>query len=107
MESSEIILFAVASLAFIAAPGPDMIYVLTRGVSEGKSVGLLSAVGITVGILVHTFFAAIGLAALFETSPVTFMIIKYAGGAYLLFLGVKTIASASNISTEGDAKDKK
>lgn len=107
MEFSQIILFAVASLALIAAPGPDMIYVLTRGVSEGKRVGLFSAMGITVGILVHTLFAAVGLAALFKTSPIAFTIIKYAGGAYLLFLGIKTLISANNLSAESKSTDEK
>lgn len=100
MEFSQIILFAVASLALIAAPGPDMIYVLTRGVSGGKKIGLYSAGGVTIGILVHTLLAAVGLAALFKTSPIAFMIVKYAGAAYLLFLGIKTFITTNNISTE-------
>ena len=100
MEFSQITLFAVASLSLIAAPGPDMIYVLTRGVSGGKKTGFFSAAGVTGGILIHTLLAALGLAALFATSALAFMVVKYAGAAYLLFLGIKTVISSNNISVE-------
>lgn len=106
MEFSQILLFVVASLALIAAPGPDMIYVLTRGISGGKKTGLFSAVGVTGGILIHTLLAAFGLAALFATSPVAFMILKYAGAAYLLFLGIKTIIYSNHISVEETSEKK-
>jgi len=100
MDLSQILLFASVSLALLATPGPDMIYVLTRGVSDGRKIGLFSAAGITVGILVNTLLAAIGLAALFKTSAIAFMIVKYAGGAYLLFLGIKTLIASNRISVE-------
>src|SRR5699024_6788994 len=100
MVSSQIFLFVAASLALIAAPGPDMIYVLTRGISNGQKVGLLSAAGITVGILVHTLLASAGLAALFKTSPVAFLIVKYAGAGYLLFLGAKALLSSGKSMAE-------
>ncbi|HLR24954.1 MAG TPA: LysE family translocator [Fodinibius sp.] len=101
MASSQIFLFATASLALIAAPGPDMIYVLTRGIAKGKKVGLLSAAGITAGILVHTLLASAGLAALFKTSPIAFLIVKYAGAGYLLFLGAKTLLSSGKSAVHG------
>ena len=105
MEFTQIVLFAVASLALIVAPGPDMVYVLSRGVSGGKKVGLYSAGGITIGILVHTALASVGLAALFKTSPIAFMVVKYSGAAYLLFLGAKTLFSANSIS-DGESFNK-
>lgn len=105
MEFSQIILFFVASLALIAAPGPDMVYVLARGVSGGKKIGLYSAAGITIGILAHTLLASVGLAALFKTSPIAFMVVKYAGAAYLLFLGIKTFITSNNILSEDSHKD--
>jgi threonine/homoserine/homoserine lactone efflux protein len=106
MQFSQIILFAVASLALISVPGPNMIYVLTRGVSGGKRVGLYSAGGITMGILIYTVLAAIGLASLIKTSPIAFMVVKYSGAAYLLFLGIKTFITSNNsISDEDSPKE--
>ena len=68
-----------------------MIYVLTRGVSQGRPAGLVSAAGVCSGILVHTAFAAVGLSAILARSAVAFSVVKYAGAAYLVYLGVKTI----------------
>lgn len=83
-------LFFIASWALIITPGPDMIYVITRGISQGRKAGLLSALGVTCGILVHTAFAALGLAIILQTSAIAFQIIKYAGAVYLVYLGIKS-----------------
>jgi len=82
-------LFVAASLALIIAPGPDLLYVLARGIAQGRRAGLLSAAGVTLGILVHTLLAALGLAVLLQTSALAFMLVKYVGAAYLVYLGVK------------------
>ena len=84
-------LFFVASWALILAPGPDMLYVITRGISQGRKAGLLSAFGVTLGILVHTTFAAFGLAILLQTSALAFLVVKYIGALYLVYLGVKAL----------------
>lgn len=76
---------------FIAAPGPDVIYIIARGVAHGRMAGLVSAWGVCVGMLVHTAFAAAGLSALLASSVVAFQVVKYAGAAYLLYLGVRTL----------------
>ncbi len=91
MPDTNLLLFVTASLALIFVPGPDMIYVLTRGVSQGRIAGLVSAIGVCCGILVHTAFAAIGLSAILAQSALAFSVVKYAGAAYLFYLGVKTI----------------
>jgi len=88
------ILFATASFALIAAPGPDMIFVFSRGIANGKKVGLFSAAGVAVGIMIHTLLASAGLAALFKTSAIAFIIVKYAGATYLLYLGSKALYNA-------------
>ena len=64
MPDTNLLLFVIASLALIVVPGPDMIYVLTRGISQGRAAGLVSAIGVCSGILVHTAFAAVGLSAI-------------------------------------------
>jgi threonine/homoserine/homoserine lactone efflux protein len=84
-------LFVAASWALIIAPGPDMIYVITRGIAHGRRAGLLSAVGVICGILVHTTAAAFGLALILQASATAFTIVKYAGVVYLLYLGIKSL----------------
>jgi threonine/homoserine/homoserine lactone efflux protein len=91
MPDTNLLLFVTASLALIVVPGPDMIYVLTRGVSQGRAAGLVSATGVCSGILVHTAFAAVGLSAILAQSALAFSVVKYAGAAYLFYLGMRTI----------------
>ncbi|SRR5579883_82730 len=93
MLTAHLALFLTASLALIVAPGPDTLYVLARGIGQGRRAGAISALGTGTGILVHTTAAALGLAVLLQTSIVAYTLIKYAGAAYLIYLGVKTLLS--------------
>jgi threonine/homoserine/homoserine lactone efflux protein len=90
-------LYVVASLALIATPGQDMIYVITRSLAQGRVAGLCSAVGVCVGILVHTAFAALGVGAILHASETLFVGLKLAGAAYLVYLGLRMVF------TRGDA----
>lgn len=96
MES--LTLFIVASITLIITPGPDLIYVLTRSISGGKLSGIISAAGVTSGILVHTMAAALGLALLLQTSTTFFWIVKIIGGVYLIYLGCQMIRTSTRIS---------
>ncbi len=87
---ANIALFVAASLAVIAAPGPDNIYVITRGVAQGREVALASAWGMCSGLLFHTTLAALGLSAILARSAAAFSVVKYAGVAYLLDLAWAT-----------------
>jgi len=89
IESRIAILFLVAAIAVIAAPGPDILYVLARGLSGGKRIGCISAVGIASGEVLHTLLAVFGLAALLQASAKGFLIVKLAGAFYLVYLGVR------------------
>ncbi|RQH00878.1 LysE family translocator [Natrarchaeobius oligotrophus] len=91
IDPSLFALYLVAAGAMILSPGPDSIYVLTRSIAEGRSVGIASAAGISVGVVVHTVAAVLGLAALFQASLVAFTAVTYLGAAYLVFLGIRTI----------------
>jgi threonine/homoserine/homoserine lactone efflux protein len=91
-------LFVTASWALILLPGPDMLYVITRGIAQGPKAGLLSAMGITLGILVHTVFAALGLAVLLQTSAPAFFIMKTFGAIYLVYLGFKAFRDNSGFT---------
>lgn len=84
-------LFLISAMLIIIAPGPDFIYVTTRGISEGSKAGFLSALGISTGLLVHTLFAAFGLSAIIHASRIAYIIIKYIGAAYLVYIGLKIL----------------
>src|SRR5687767_15149265 len=90
MEPSKFLLFIGVSWALILAPGPDMLYVITRGITHGRRAGILSAIGVVCGILVHTTAAALGLTLILQTSALAFLLVKYIGAAYLIYLGVKS-----------------
>lgn len=85
--------FLVAALALNFAPGPDMLYVLGRSLGQGRKAGVVSALGIFAGCLVHIAAAALGLAALLQASATAYSIIRYAGAAYLVYLGVRMLLS--------------
>jgi threonine/homoserine/homoserine lactone efflux protein len=102
MDGSNLALFIAASWILIITPGPDMIYVVTRGISQGKKAGIISAIGITLGILVHTVFAAFGLAIILRTSALAFLAVKFAGAVYLIYLGVKAIKNKSDLKLNND-----
>jgi threonine/homoserine/homoserine lactone efflux protein len=90
IEPAKFVLFVGVSWALIIAPGPDMLYVITRGVAHGRKAGILSAIGVVCGILVHTTAAAFGLTLLLQTSALAFLVVKFIGATYLIYLGIKT-----------------
>ncbi len=96
------ILFLAASLVVILAPGPDNILVLTRGVTQGRGAALVSAAGASLGLVVHSVFAAVGLSALLAQSAVAFSVIKYVGAAYLIYLGVRALLSREGFAIHAD-----
>jgi len=87
------LLFLAASIAITAAPGPDNLQVLARGISQGRAAGLVAALGFAAGISFHTTLAALGVAALLKSSPIAFEAVKLAGAAYLVWIGIKAIRS--------------
>lgn len=103
-DLSILAVFLVATIALNLSPGPDMLYVISRSLGQGRRAGIVSALGIGAGTLVHTFVTAIGLSAVLLSVPIAFEFIKYAGAAYLAFLGVRMLLSsrsgASNLSSE-------
>lgn len=92
------LLFVAASLAVIIAPGPDILYVVAKGISQGRRSAIVAAAGFCSGLSVHTALAAFGLSALLLASAVAFSIIKYAGAAYLIYVGAKAFFSHGLVS---------
>ena len=82
--------FALASLALLVVPGPSVLYIVTRSMDQGRAAGLVSVLGIHTGSIVHVAAAALGLSAVLASSAVSFSVVKYAGAAYLIWLGVRT-----------------
>lgn len=97
-------LFYLGAALLIIAPGPDFVYVMTQGIARGRLHGVLSAVGISLGLLVHTTLAALGLTALILTSELLFDAIRYIGLTYLVYLGIKAFRS-NHLPTESAPDD--
>jgi threonine/homoserine/homoserine lactone efflux protein len=90
-------LFLAAATALALTPGPDMIYVVSRALAQGRKAALISAAGLSLGVLAHTFFAAFGVTVLLQTSELAFTALKILGACYLLWMGVQLWRSAPRI----------
>ena len=90
-ELNLLLIFIFAALTISLAPGPDMIYVMANAIGRGPGAGILSAVGISMAMLVHTAAAALGLSYMFAQSAWAFDVVRYAGAAYLILLGVRSL----------------
>ena len=88
------LLFFSAALAINISPGPDVVYIVSNTVTYGRRIGFASSFGVCAGAFVHVLAAAFGISAILVTSATAFTIIKWAGAAYLIYLGIKTLASA-------------
>ena len=86
-------LFLVASLMLNLAPGPDLIFILSRSIGQGRKAGFAASFGVCSGALVHVLAAALGVSAILATSALAFMLVKYVGAAYLVWLGIKALMS--------------
>lgn len=98
-DSHSLILFLAAGLALNFTPGPDMLYVAARGASEGRAAGIVSALGIGAGTLVHIALVALGLAALLVAIPVSYLALRIVGAAYLIYLGVRAFRSQGALAS--------
>jgi len=94
MDSGKLVLFLTAALLLAIAPGPGMLYVLARSLAGGRREGVLSSLGTFVGGMVHVLAAAAGVSVILARSAVAFATVKYAGAAYLCFLGIRMIVDA-------------
>jgi len=84
-------LFAAATVVLLVVPGPAVLYIVTRSVAQGRGAGLVSVLGVHTGSLVHVAFAAVGVSALLYASATAFTAVRYAGAAYLVFLGLRKL----------------
>ena len=103
LDTHRFLLFFAAALILAATPGPGIFYVLARTLSGGRREGFQSSFGTFFGGLFHVFAAALGVSAILAASAVAFHAVKYAGAAYLVFLGVKMIRSRNTELTQSNA----
>jgi threonine/homoserine/homoserine lactone efflux protein len=86
----------------LVIPGPAVLYIVAQSIEHGRSAGLVSMLGVQVGALVHVAAAALGLSALLVQSAVAFEVVKYAGAAYLIFLGLRKLLARERFETTGE-----
>lgn len=94
LDLSAWLLFLTAAFGLAFAPGPGMLYVLSRTMTGGKAAGLASTFGTSIGGLLHVFAAALGVSAILATSALAFSLVKWIGAAFLIYLGLKMLYAA-------------
>ena len=96
-----LLLFIAAGWLLNLTPGPDVLYIVTNSLRSGARAGIVAGLGITAGCFVHIFAAALGVSALLATSATAFAVLKWAGAAYLVWIGVKLLlAKASQVTPD-------
>jgi threonine/homoserine/homoserine lactone efflux protein len=100
-EAKTLVAFGAAAYLFALFPGPAVLYIVTRSIDQGRMAGVVSVTGIATGNFVHVVAATLGLSALLMSSAAVFTVVKYAGAAYLIYLGIREILERN----EGDRLD--
>jgi threonine/homoserine/homoserine lactone efflux protein len=97
IHTSDLVLFCFVASVLIVTPGPNFLYILTRGATQGRHAGLVAAAGLGTGVLMHTALATFGVAALVRSSYLAFRVIKYGGSLYLVYLGVMALRDRADV----------
>ena len=95
--------FALASLALILVPGPNLIYIVTRSLAQGTRAGMASAAGVETATLIYATATALGVSALIVRSDVAFAALRYAGAGYLVYLAVRTLRQPPTVEMDATA----
>ena len=98
--------YVLSAILLNITPGNDTIFVLSRSIGQGKAAGVMSVLGIATGILIHTTLAALGLSIIVTKSDLIFNIIRYAGAAYLLYIGYKMLRDKSSFTADNSTQRK-
>ncbi len=93
----EMSLFALAAFLMVLSPGPNMIYLISRSLSQGKEAGIISLFGVMCGFLFHILMVSFGLTAIFFAVPYAFVVVKFLGVAYLLYLAYQALTSENKL----------
>ena len=92
---NDILIFALAALVLVITPGPNMIYLISRSVTQGKKAGVISLSGVITGFIFHIVMASAGLTAILFTVPLAYSILKLVGVSYLLYLAYQAVEPGS------------
>ncbi len=103
---STLILFAAAAAILVFAPGPNTLYIVARSIQQGRTAGLVSSLGVETGTLIHIVAAAFGISAVLVSSALAFNIVKYAGAAYLIYLGIRTLLTQEKVAAAETIEEK-
>ena len=103
--AGELIAFLAAAVLLTLSPGPDIIYVLVQGMTNGKKHGIVTALGLVTGIIIHTSLVAFGISAIIKQSDNLFLMIRLLGAAYLFYLAWKVYKSDSTITVKAPAAE--
>ncbi len=102
-EPTSLLVFCAAALVLIVVPGPNIAYLATRTIAQGRASGVASALGVETGTLIHVAVAAVGLSALLASSATAFTLLRFAGAAYLVVLGVRALLVGDGAVPVSDA----
>ncbi|MFM6990352.1 MAG: LysE family translocator [Rhodoferax sp.] len=100
MPIDQLLLFIAAGLMLNLTPGPDVLYIVSHALRSGVRAGMVAALGITAGCFVHIFAAAVGVSALMAASATAFSLLKWAGAAYLVYLGLRMLKPGAATSAD-------
>jgi len=108
---SELLVFTLAALGLVLTPGPNMLYLVSRSLCQGRTAGLISLAGVVVGFMFHIVAVSFGLTAVFMAIPLAYDLLQYLGAAYLLWMawqavrpGAGTLFEAKNLPPDSPAK---
>jgi threonine/homoserine/homoserine lactone efflux protein len=101
---SQLIIFMTTALVIVLIPGPNTLYIVANSVSGGRTAGIVSSLGVQFGTAFHIAASAFGLSALLASSETAFNAVKYAGAAYLIYLGIKTLLTGKKAEIEAETK---
>ena len=101
MPSIESLLaFGIASLALLVIPGPAVLYIINRSVTDGRNVALAAVAGLEIGNFMHVIAATVGLSAVIAASATAFLIVKWIGAGYLVYIGIRTLVKRPQAVTQ-------
>ena len=103
LTTAQLLGFLLAALVLTATPGPDNLMVLSVGMSQGRKPGIAFGLGCALGCLSHTVLAVVGVSALVASSPTAFLVLKWAGGAYLVWLGLQALRHAGAVRIDASS----
>ena len=95
-----LIAFGIASLALLVIPGPAVLYIINRSVTDGRNVALAAVAGLEIGNFMHVIAATVGLSAVIATSAAAFSVVKWIGAGYLVYIGIRTLVKRPQAVTQ-------